>query len=323
MFEEIPLEAGIVVPLRPLAEFVAHEQQLLSWVAEHETVEKAQVCEFLPVVARHLANHGAFAIDDFVMREGQNKIFSEGVDQAEGDFVLMVGAKHRILRGVIQHIVHPAHVPLETEAKSAEVDGTGYLRPGSGFLRDHHRVRVCTIDMFVQSAQKMNRVQVFFSAEAVGYPLSFAATVVEIQHRGNGVDSKAVNMILVHPKQRIADEKILDFVAAVVEDKSVPVRMLALPGIFVFVEMRAVEVTQARFVFWKMRGNPIQNYADSSLVKIVDEIHEVVGRSEPAGGGEIAEGFVSPGTVEGVLHDGEKFDMCEASVVDVIGEERG
>ena len=99
--------------------------------------------------------------------------------------------------------------------------------------------------------------------------------------------------------------------------------MLALAGIFVLIEMRSVEVTKACLVFWKMRGNPIQNYADSSLVKVVDEIHEVVGRSEPAGGGEIAEGFVSPGTVEGVLHDGKKFDMREASVVDVIGEERG
>src|ERR1700722_20923986 len=180
MFEEIPLEAGIVVPLRPLAEFVAHEQQLLSWVAEHETVEKEQVCEFRTVVARNLANNGAFAVDDFVMREGQNKIFSEGVDQAEGDFVVMVVAVNGILRHVAQYIVHPAHVPLQAEAKSAEVDGAGYLRPGSGFLRDHHRVRVCTIDVFVQSAQKMNRVQVFFPAEAVGYPLSFAATVIEI-----------------------------------------------------------------------------------------------------------------------------------------------
>ena len=73
----MPLEARIVVPLRPLAEFVAHEQKLLPGMAEHEAVEKPQVGEFLPVVAGHLAKHGALAVDDFVVREGQNKIFAK------------------------------------------------------------------------------------------------------------------------------------------------------------------------------------------------------------------------------------------------------
>src|SRR6266436_1864013 len=169
----------------------------------------------------------------------------------------------------------------------------------------------------------MNRVEVFFSAKTVGYPLAFAAAVIEIQHRGDSIYSKTVDVILVHPKQRIADQEILDFVAAIVEDKGVPVRMFSLAGILVLVEMRSVEVTEACFIFRKMRWDPIEHYADSMLMKIVDEVHEVVRRSEPAGGSEIAEGLVSPGTVEGVLHYGKQFDVRETCVVNVIGKERG
>ena len=89
------------------------------------------------------------------------------------------------------------------------------------------------------------------------------------------------------------------------------------------VEMRSIEVTEACFIFRKMRRDPIQNYADSSLMKIVDEVHEVVGCPEAAGGSEIAECLVSPGTVEGVLHYGKQFDVRETGVMNVIGEERG
>ncbi len=112
----------------------------------------------------------------------------------------MVAAEYGILRHVVQHVVHPAHVPLQTEAEPAEIDGARYLRPGRGFFGDHHRVGVGAIDVFVQGAQKINRVEIFFPAETVGYPLAFAAAVIEIQHRGDGIHSKAVHVIFVQPK---------------------------------------------------------------------------------------------------------------------------
>jgi hypothetical protein len=42
-------------------------------MAKHETVKKPQVRKFLPIVAGHLAQHGALAVNDFVMREGKTK----------------------------------------------------------------------------------------------------------------------------------------------------------------------------------------------------------------------------------------------------------
>ncbi len=129
-------------------------------------------------------------------------------------------------------------------------------------------------------------------------------------------------MILVEPEQGIADQKILHFVAAVIENESVPVRLLPLPRIRMLVEVRPVEIAEAGFILRKMRGNPIQDDADAVLMKIVDEIHEIRRRAEPAGRSKVADDLVSPRTIEGMLHDGQELDMRKTRVVDVIGQKR-
>src|SRR5258708_32440754 len=69
-----------------------------------------------------------------------------------------------------------------------------------------------------------------------------------------------------------------------------------------------------------MRRRPIENAADAILMAAVDEVHEIGGRTEAAGGGVVAEGLVAPGAVEGVLHDGEQFDVGVAKLSDVGDE---
>ena len=71
-----------------------------------------------------------------------------------------------------------------------------------------------------------------------------------------------------------------------------------------------------------MRGNPIQDDADPLLMKIIDQIHEIGRRAEPAGRSKVTDDFVSPRTIEGMLHDGEKLDMRKTRVMDVIGQKR-
>src|ERR1700682_4129583 len=122
MVEKMPIEAGIVVPLGPLAKLPAHKQQLLARMAEHETVEQTQIGELLPFVARHLAKHRTLAVNHFVVRKGQDEVFRKGVQQAESDLVMLIAAVDRVLRHVIQYVVHPAHVPLEPETTPAEID---------------------------------------------------------------------------------------------------------------------------------------------------------------------------------------------------------
>lgn len=93
----VPADAAFVGPFGPLAKFTPHEQQFLAWVCPHQAVEQAQVGKFLPVVTRHLGQQAAFAIDDLIMGQGQDKVFVECVVQAETECVLVVAAMYRVL----------------------------------------------------------------------------------------------------------------------------------------------------------------------------------------------------------------------------------
>ena len=109
----------------------------------------------------------------------------------------------------------------------------------------------------------------------------------------------------------------MHFVAAVVEDQRAPVGMLAQARIGVLVEMRAVELGQAVGVVGEVGRRPIENHAQALLMAAIHEVHEVGGRAVAAGGGEIADGLVAPGAVEGMLHDGQQLDVREAHLLDV------
>jgi len=127
-------------------------------------------------------------------------------------------------------------------------------------------------------------------------------------------------VVLVEPEEGAGDEVVLNFVAAVIVDEGAPVGMGALAGVFVLVEVSAVEAGQAVIVAGEMSGSPVEKDADAGGVAGVDEEHEVGGGAVAGGGGEIAEGLVAPGGVEGMLHDGEKFDMGIAHLEDVGNE---
>src|SRR6266545_92751 len=64
LFQKMPIERMVVPPLALLPELVAHEQELLARMTEHEPVIGAQVRKLLPAVARHAAEDRALAVYD-------------------------------------------------------------------------------------------------------------------------------------------------------------------------------------------------------------------------------------------------------------------
>src|SRR6267378_1384821 len=127
-------------------------------------------------------------------------------------------------------------------------------------------------------------------------------------------------MIFVEPEESVRNQVVLDFVATVVVDQRAPIGMRALTRVGMFVEMGAVELREAMRVARKMRGSPIENDADSGLMATIHKFHEFGGRAITAGGGEIAERLITPGAVEGVLHDGEQLDVGVAETFHIRDE---
>src|SRR5581483_2426620 len=115
ILQHMPLQAHVMSPLAHLAKFIAHEQQLLPGLRKHVAVQQTQIRELLPFVSRHLADQRTLAMDYFIVRERQHKIFGKSVDHTECQQIMMKTSMNRIIREIRKRIVHPSHVPLHSE----------------------------------------------------------------------------------------------------------------------------------------------------------------------------------------------------------------
>src|SRR6266705_1426742 len=304
----------LVPPFVFLAKLSAHEQKLLAGMAEHETVIGAQICKALPFVARHAAEDGALAVHDLVMGERQDKIFGERVVQAEQDLTVMMLAVDRIPADVFERVVHPSHIPLVAESQPAPVNGLRYHRPGRRFLRRRGRVGKAREQFRIEAPKQADRFKVFSAAIFVWDPAALRAAVIEVEHRSDGVDAQPVDAISVGPEQAIGEEEIGDFGTRVIITERVPVEMAALHRIGMFVNCRAVELTEPVRIVREMPGHPIENDSQAGAMASVHQAGKVGRRAESAGGSEQAGWLVAPGSVERLLADRQEFDVGEAEI---------
>src|SRR5216683_411568 len=85
-------------------------------------------------------------------------------------------------------------------------------------------------------------------------------------------------------------------------------------------QMSAIKEGEAMAVGREVRWDPVENDRNVVLVQIVDEVHEILRRAVTRRGSEVTRGLISPGTVEGMLHDGKQFDVGESELIHVVGE---
>src|SRR4030095_97260 len=97
LLEQVPVETGLVVPLVPLPELTAHEEQLLPRMRPHVSQQQAQISELPPLVSRHLSQQRSLAINNFIVRERKHEVLVERVPEAERERIVLVLSMHRIL----------------------------------------------------------------------------------------------------------------------------------------------------------------------------------------------------------------------------------
>ena len=122
-FAEMPFQAGVVVPFTPLSEFSTHEQHFLAGMPVHVAIEEPEVGKSLPLVAGHFVEQRPLPVHHFIVRKHQDEIFIESIEEPECNLVLVKAAVDWIMAEVFQHVVHPAHVPLERKAQPSGIGG--------------------------------------------------------------------------------------------------------------------------------------------------------------------------------------------------------
>ena len=320
ILQQLPVQLPLIVPLLLRAQLHAHEAQLLAGVGHGVGVEAPDPGKLLPAVPGHLAQHGALHVDHLVVAEGEDIVLREGVEHGEGDVLMVALAEPGVHLQIVAHVVHPAHVPLEVEAQTANVGGLGHQRPGGGFLRHHQHVRIDGEGGLVELLEELNGLQVLLAAVFVGDPLAVVPVVVQIQHGGHRVHPDAVDVVLLEPEGGGGEQEALHLGPAVVKDPGSPGGVLALAGVLVLVAGAAVELVEAVLILAEVGGHPVQNDADAGLVHPVDEVHKVLRCAVAGGGGEVAGALVAPAGVIGVLGDGQQLDVVEAHLLDVGGQ---
>ena len=79
-------------------------------------------------------------------------------------------AMHRVVGHVVERVVHPAHVPLQSETEAAGIGRQGDAGPGGGFLGYREGAGMLGVDRFVHAPEEADRVAVVVRAVRVGQP---------------------------------------------------------------------------------------------------------------------------------------------------------
>src|SRR5580704_7445639 len=154
LVEQIPIETGVVIPFAPLAKLSPHKENFFPRARPHVAEQRAQVGELLPAITGHLVEQRALSVNDLVVGQRQHKIFEPGVDKSEGQIAMMKSAKDRLLAKVVERVMHPSHVPLEAETKTADIHGTADPGPRSGLLGNHHHAGMARVDLQIHLLEK-------------------------------------------------------------------------------------------------------------------------------------------------------------------------
>ena len=119
------------------------------------------------------------------------------------------------------------------------------------------------------------------------------------------------------PEHRGGEQQVARGHLAVIEHARPPFLVLHLERVGVFVQIRAVKLDQPASILGEMRRHPVHDDADAGLVRLVDQVHQILGRTVAACRREIADDLIPPRTVERVFGQGHEFDMGIAHFLDI------
>ena len=108
-------------------------------------------------------------------------------------------------------------------------------------------------------------------------------------------------MEFVDPVKCAAHQVVDHFPAAIVKNQRAPVTVLALAGVFVFIQCGSVKTAQAVFVPGEMGRHPIHDDRDACLVEPVHQVAEIIRAAKPLSRCIHTDGLVTPGAIKRVL----------------------
>ena len=96
--------------------------------------------------------------------------------------------------------------------------------------------------------------------------------------------------------------------------------MLALSRVGILIGRGTIEIRQSLRILREVRRYPVEDHADTVLVKIIHHVHELLRGTMAARRCEIAGHLITPAGVQRMLCDAHQLDVGVAHIVTVLGE---
>ena len=201
--EQVPVEARVVVPLLPLPDLAAHEEQLLAGLGPHVREQQPQVGELLPVVARHLREQRALQVHDLVVRERQHEVLGVLVHPAERQLgvVELPDGRDRAPCSRACRSSSPGPTSCRSRGRrrtsAATPSATRSTPPRSSARRDG-APRTSSF------SRRRSEIASRFSEPPylLGIHSPALREIVEVEHRRHGVHPQPVDVVAVEPVER-------------------------------------------------------------------------------------------------------------------------
>ena len=146
----------------------------------HKCICCLEIGIFVKAFSRHLIQHGAFQMNDFIMRKNKDIVLRICILHGKCHHMMCIFPEIRIQLHILCKIMHPSHIPLQAESQSVILRVSCNLWPCSGFFCDHHRPRISSKYNRIKMLEKLNRLKILISTILVWNPLSVFTSVVKI-----------------------------------------------------------------------------------------------------------------------------------------------
>ena len=157
--------------------------------------------------------------------------------------------------------------------------------------------------------EEIDCFQVLILSIFVGDPLTILFSIIEIQHRCHRIHPKSIHMELFNPEQGIRNQEVPHFIFPIIKNLCSPIRMFSLSWICVFISRSPIEIRQSMSIPREMCRNPIQNYANLILMKMIDHPCKVFWSSISRCRCIISRHLIAPGSIKWMLCNSNQFNM--------------
>ena len=320
LFHQMPIQAVIKIPLNELTELSTHEHQFLPRMGHPVRKEIPKSGELLPIIARHLADQGTFPMDHLIMGQRQYKILRKSIHQRKCKLILVPFPIDGIQADIIQHIIHPAHIPLIVEAHATGIDRFGYKRPGSGLLRNHQCLRMILEYRFIELLDELHGFQIATIPIFIRLPIAILPGIIQIKHIGHRIDTQAIDMELLQPKKCVGNQKALHFCTPIIKIRSSPFPVLCPLLIIRFIERLSIKVPQPLVILAKMAWHPVHDDRNPICMGLIHQILEILRAAIPTGHRIIAGCLIAPGTIIRMLTERHELQMGIMHILDIADQ---